>query len=113
VSKTEVMPKTVSTIQYSHALPRQGLSEALLKAVAARILGEGSVAEGEYPRNMKDTRLCPDGTARGSRSATALRPSRKNDLTGRNISTWRKYRTRMTAGRASTRTAPNRGLARV
>ena len=27
-------------------------------------LGEGSVAEGEYLRNMHDARICPDGTAR-------------------------------------------------
>ena len=36
----------------------------LLKAIDEQTLGEGSVAEGEYLRNMNDARLCPDQTAR-------------------------------------------------
>jgi hypothetical protein len=36
----------------------------LLKAIEEGTLGQGSVAEGEYLRNMKDARLLPDGTAR-------------------------------------------------
>jgi hypothetical protein len=43
---------------------KPGREAALLKAVEAGTLGEGSVAEGEYLRNMKDARLCPDETAR-------------------------------------------------
>lgn len=43
---------------------KPGREAALLEAVEAGILGEGSVAEGEYLRNMDDARLCPDGTAR-------------------------------------------------
>lgn len=38
--------------------------QALLKAIEDETLGQGSVAEGEYLRNMKDARLCPDDTAR-------------------------------------------------
>ena len=38
--------------------------DALLAAIDAGTLGRGSVAEGEYLRNMLDARLCPDGTAR-------------------------------------------------
>jgi hypothetical protein len=38
--------------------------QALLEAIDNQTLGEGSVAEGEYLRNMKDARLCPDQTAR-------------------------------------------------
>ena len=38
--------------------------QALLEAIDNQTLGEGSVAEGEYLRNMKDARLCPDETAR-------------------------------------------------
>ena len=34
--------------------------DALLKAIDNGTLGAGSVAEGEYLRNMKDARLCPD-----------------------------------------------------
>jgi len=36
----------------------------LLKAIDQETLGQGSVAEGEYLRNMKDARLCEDKTAR-------------------------------------------------
>jgi hypothetical protein len=43
---------------------KPGREAALLKAVEAGTLGEGSVAEGEYLRNMNDARLCQDGTAR-------------------------------------------------
>ena len=36
----------------------------LLRAIEEETLGQGSVAEGEYLRNMKDARLCHDGTVR-------------------------------------------------
>src|SRR5215831_12382515 len=36
----------------------------LLKAIDEKTLGQGSVAEGEYLRNMNDARLYPDQTAR-------------------------------------------------
>ncbi len=36
----------------------------MLRAIEGETLGQGSVAEGEYVRNMKDARLCDDGTAR-------------------------------------------------
>jgi len=38
--------------------------QKLLEAIEAGTLGQGSVAEGEYLRNMKEARLCGDGTAR-------------------------------------------------
>lgn len=41
-----------------------GREEALLQAIEDETLGQGSVAEGEYLRNMKDARLCADDTAR-------------------------------------------------
>ena len=43
---------------------KQGCERALLQAIDDGTLGEGSVAEGEYLRNMKDARLCPNDTAR-------------------------------------------------
>ena len=43
---------------------KPGCEAALLNAIEAGILGEGSVAEGEYLRNMNEARLCPDETAR-------------------------------------------------
>jgi hypothetical protein len=43
---------------------KPGGEQKLLRAVEEETLGQGSVAEGEYLRNMKDARLCDDGTAR-------------------------------------------------
>ena len=36
----------------------------LLEAIEQQSLGEGSVAEGEYLRNMQDARICTDETIR-------------------------------------------------
>lgn len=43
---------------------KPGREADLLEAIRDESLGEGSVAEGEYLRNMKDARLCEDQTAR-------------------------------------------------
>ena len=43
---------------------KSGSEQKLLRAIEAETLGQGSVAEGEYLRNMKEARLCEDGTAR-------------------------------------------------
>jgi len=43
---------------------RPGLLQPLLGAIDDEMLGRGSVAEGEYLRNMKDARLMGDGTVR-------------------------------------------------
>ena len=43
---------------------KPGCKRALLKVIEDQTLGEGSVAEGEYLRNMKDARRCPDETTR-------------------------------------------------
>jgi hypothetical protein len=43
---------------------KPGREKDLLAAIENENLGEGSVAEGEYLRNMKDARLCADETAR-------------------------------------------------
>ena len=43
---------------------KPGRERALLEAINRGTLGEGSVAEGEYLRNMNDARLAPDQTAR-------------------------------------------------
>jgi hypothetical protein len=42
---------------------KPGGEQKLLRAIEEETLGQGSVAEGEYLRNMKDARLCDDGTA--------------------------------------------------
>jgi len=41
-----------------------GCQQLLLDAIENRTLGQGSVAEGEYLRNMQEARLCSDGTTR-------------------------------------------------
>src|SRR5215475_11468948 len=46
----------------AHVKP--GHERRLLEAIERGTLGQGSVAEGEYLRNMQQARLCPDGTAR-------------------------------------------------
>jgi hypothetical protein len=43
---------------------KPGGEQKLLRAIEDETLGQGSVAEGEYLRNMKDARLCSDGSAR-------------------------------------------------
>src|SRR6201993_128428 len=43
---------------------KPGRKQKLLQAIENGTLGKGSVAEGEYLRNMKDARLSADGTAR-------------------------------------------------
>ena len=42
---------------------KPGRERDLLTAIENEKLGEGSVAEGEYLRNMKDARFCADETA--------------------------------------------------
>lgn len=43
---------------------KPGRKNDLLQSIENETLGEGSVAEGEYLRNMQDARLCEDQTAR-------------------------------------------------
>jgi hypothetical protein len=43
---------------------KPGREADLLEAIEQETLGQGSVAEGEYLRNMGDARLCEDQTAR-------------------------------------------------
>jgi hypothetical protein len=43
---------------------KAGKERALVEAIQRGELGAGSVAEGEYLRNMQDARLFSDGTAR-------------------------------------------------
>ena len=43
---------------------KPGRETDLLKSIEQETLGQGSVAEGEYLRNMQDARVSKDGTAR-------------------------------------------------
>jgi hypothetical protein len=47
-----------------HALVKQGAERSLLDAIEHGTLGNGSIAGGEYLRNMQDARLYEDGTVR-------------------------------------------------
>src|SRR6201981_713605 len=44
---------------------KPGRERPLLNAIESGVLGRGSVAGGEYLRNMREARLCADQTARG------------------------------------------------
>lgn len=43
---------------------KEGCRRGLLESIERETLGQGSVAEGEYLRNMIEARLCPDQTVR-------------------------------------------------
>lgn len=43
---------------------KPGRENDLLEVIEQQTLGQGSVAEGEYLRNMQEARLCADDTAR-------------------------------------------------
>ncbi|MGA8622515.1 MAG: hypothetical protein WB660_28835 [Candidatus Sulfotelmatobacter sp.] len=43
---------------------KSGREDDLLKAIESEALGQGSVAEGEYLRNMSEARICGDQTVR-------------------------------------------------
>lgn len=43
---------------------KAGREQGLLEAIERGTLGEGSVAEGEYLRNMNEARICDDQTVR-------------------------------------------------
>jgi hypothetical protein len=43
---------------------KDGCQQALAEAIERGTLGQGSIAEGEYLRNMKDARVCADETVR-------------------------------------------------
>ena len=43
---------------------KEGCEQPLLEAIESSTLGRGSVAEGEYLRNMQEARLCEDNTVR-------------------------------------------------
>ena len=45
-----------------HALVKPSGERSLLDAIEHGILGKGSIAGGEYLRNMHEARLCEDGT---------------------------------------------------
>jgi hypothetical protein len=61
---------------------KPGCEQGLLKAIEDGTLGQGSVAEGEYLRNMLQARLCEDETTRWVKFAIARLPCKKNASIG-------------------------------
>jgi hypothetical protein len=53
---------------------KPGEERSLLQAIEDGTLGKGSVAGGEYLRNMHEARLCQDGTARWVEVCYCLTP---------------------------------------
>jgi hypothetical protein len=47
-----------------HARVKPDRESSLLRAIESESLGQGSVAEGEYVRNMREARVGEDGTVR-------------------------------------------------
>lgn len=66
---------------------KPGREGDLLQAIEQETLGQGSVAEGEYLRNMRDARLCADQTARWVEVCFVRRRCGKSVHTGNNSST--------------------------
>jgi hypothetical protein len=64
---------------------KPGCERALLTAIEQRTLGKGSVAEGEYLRNMNEARLFADGTARWVEVCYCLTPLQEEQPY------WKKY----------------------
>jgi hypothetical protein len=60
-----VRPRYNTSVRYLvRGRVKAGREADLLEAIERHTLGRGSVAEGEYLRNMKDARLCEDQTTR-------------------------------------------------
>ena len=80
---------------------KPGREADLLKAIDSETLGHGSVAEGEYLRNMQEARLSQDATARWVEVCYCPLRCRKSVRTGTNISISHAYRTRMIVANAA------------
>jgi hypothetical protein len=62
---TRLTRRKIVCVRYLvRARVKPGREPVLLNAIENGTLGQGSVAEGEYLRNMQDARLCDDNTAR-------------------------------------------------
>jgi hypothetical protein len=59
-----VLEVTIIVRYLVRARVKPGREAELLAAIEQQTLGRGSVAEGEYLRNMQEARLCADETAR-------------------------------------------------
>jgi len=90
---------------------KPGLEHALLKAIHEETLGRGSVAEGEYLRNMQDARLCADESTRWVEVCYCPTPLQEERPYWEEYFELTRVQDRMTAASAATRTAQSRGPA--
>jgi len=58
------LPPEITMRYLVRARVKPGRESDLLRAIEDQTLGQGSVAEGEYSRNMDEARLCADQTVR-------------------------------------------------
>jgi len=81
---------------------KDGCRGALVQAIERGTLGEGSVAEGEYLRNMNEARVCADQTVRWVEVCYCPTPLQEERPYWRRILSWSRCRTRMTGANAET-----------
>jgi hypothetical protein len=87
--------------------------ENLLKAIQNETLGQGSVAEGEYLRNMRDARVGDDGEVRWVEVCYCPTPLQEERSYWEDILTSPGLRMRTTGGNAGTKMAANPGHAGI
>jgi hypothetical protein len=93
----------------AHVKP--GREGDLLEAIKEETLGQGSVAEGEYLRNMQDARLCDDQTVRWVEVCYCPTPLQEERPYWEEYLIWSGFRTPTIAASAGTRMGANPGLA--
>src|ERR1700680_2020605 len=90
---------------------KPGREADLLKAIESETLGQGSVAGGEYLRNMQDARLCADQTARWVEVCYCPTPLQEERPYWEQYFDLTRVQMRTTAVNAATRTALSPGRA--
>jgi len=64
-ASSAMRPDNLWSMRYLvRARVKAGCHQGLREAIERGTLGQGSVAEGEYLRNMNEARVCPDDTVR-------------------------------------------------
>ena len=90
-----------------------GCQQSLMEAIERGSLGAGSVAEGEYLRNMNEARVCADETVRWVEVCYCPTPLQEERPYWEEYFELVKCRTPTTGANAATRTAPSPGPAEI
>src|SRR5690348_9024617 len=90
---------------------KPGCEKPLLEAIQRGTLGQGSVAEGEYLRNMREARQLAGQEVRWARFVIVRRRCKRKRPIGKSSSISSECRTRMTGASAATSMAVSPGLA--